>query len=43
MNFYQACLGGDLGLIKVSESPMKDYLPPPLQNPILKARLRRSD
>ena len=40
MTFYQSCLGGELSLMKVSESPMKDFMPPQVQDRILNARLR---
>lgn len=27
MTFYQACLGGELTIVKLGDSPMKDHLP----------------
>jgi PhnB protein len=28
MAFYQSCLGGDLTITKVGDTPMKDHMPP---------------
>ncbi|MES2617478.1 MAG: VOC family protein [Bacteroidota bacterium] len=39
MTFYQACLGGDLKLQTIGESPMADKLPPQMQQSILHATL----
>jgi PhnB protein len=43
MNFYKECLGGELSLIVVKESPMKDMFPPQLQDIILHADLTKGD
>ncbi len=40
MTFYQSCLGGELTLTKVSDTPMKDQLPPEHQHKIINARLK---
>ncbi len=40
MTFYKACLGGELTLTKVSETPMKDQVPPAKQDKIINARLK---
>lgn len=40
MEFYQSCLGGELTLIKVKDSPAKDSMPPHLQDRILNAQLK---
>ncbi|RYD92437.1 MAG: hypothetical protein EOP54_20825, partial [Sphingobacteriales bacterium] len=39
MTFYQEVLGGELSLMKVKDSPMKDNFPAELQDPILHADL----
>ena len=43
MTFYQACLGGELTLQIVKESPMKDMFPGHLQDLILHASLTKGD
>jgi PhnB protein len=44
MTFYQECLGGELDIQIVKDSPMKDMFPPQLQDIVLHASLeiRRS-
>lgn len=39
MEFYQACLGGELTLTKVGDSPMKGYMPAPTHDKVVNARL----
>lgn len=39
MEFYRSCLGGDLALTLVGDSPMKDFFPPALHQKVLNARL----
>jgi PhnB protein len=39
MHFYQSCLGGELSLQTVGESPMADKMPPQMQDLILHATL----
>ena len=43
MTFYQECLGGELDLQVVKDSPMKDMFPPHLQDAILHASLEKGD
>ena len=40
MEFYQSCLGGELALMKVKDSPLKDHFPSAEQHKVLNARLR---
>ncbi len=40
MTFYQSCLGGELSLTKVSDTPMKDHMPPELHQKIAIAHLK---
>src|SRR5579872_3525249 len=40
MTFYQSCVGGELTLLKVADSPMKDHMPPTVQNRIINGRLQ---
>jgi PhnB protein len=40
MTFYQSCLGGELAIAKVSDTPMKDQMPPELHNKIIHAHLK---
>jgi PhnB protein len=40
MEFYKSCFGGELTLLKVKDSPMKDHMPPVQQEKVLNARLR---
>ncbi len=39
MAFYHSCLGGELTITKVGDSPMKGQHPPEQQNKVVKARL----
>lgn len=39
MTFYHACLGGELTLTKLGETPMKDSFPPEKHDRIINARL----
>ncbi len=41
MNFYKDCLGGDLYIQTVGESPMADQMPPQMKNSIMHASLTR--
>lgn len=40
MEFYHACLGGELTLMAVKDSPVKDSMPPHLHHKTLNARLQ---
>ena len=40
MTFYHQCLGGELTLTKLGDSPMKDMLPPEKHNRIINAHLK---
>lgn len=40
MRFYQSCLGGELTILKVKDSPAKDRMPASAQDRMLNARLR---
>lgn len=40
MTFYQTCLGGDLTLMLVRDSPMKDAMPASQHEKVLNARLK---
>ena len=40
MAFYQSCLGGELSLTKISDTPMKDQTPPEHQRKVAYAHLR---
>lgn len=40
MEFYQSCLGGQLQLTSVGDSPLKNMLPESFQNKILNGRLQ---
>ncbi len=40
MTFYHQCLGGDLTLTKLGDTPMKDQLPPEKHNRIINAHLK---
>ena len=35
MEFYKACLGGELSLTTVGDSPMKDQMPAEAQNAVM--------
>lgn len=39
MSFYHQCLGGDLVLTKLADTPMKDQFPPEKHSRIINARL----
>lgn len=41
--FYKECLGGELVVIAVKDSPMADQMPKELQNSILHAYLKKGD
>ena len=43
MTFYQDCLGGDLTLTKLRDTPMKDQLPPDKHDRIINAHLEHGD
>ncbi|MGH7156671.1 MAG: VOC family protein [Candidatus Saccharimonadales bacterium] len=43
INFYHDCLGGELTLTKLGDSPMKDMLPPEKHNRIINAHLKSGD
>jgi PhnB protein len=40
MAFYQTCLGGDLMITKVSDTPMKDHMPPEQHHKVAHAHLK---
>ena len=40
MTFYQKCLGGDLALTKLGDTPMKAQFPPEKHNRIINAHLK---
>jgi len=41
MNFYKECLGGELVLQTVGESPLAEHMPPQMQESILHATLTK--
>jgi|SRR5215472_16453433 len=43
MDFYQSCFGGELNVIKVKDSPVKDHMPAIQQDKVLNARLRHGN
>ena len=43
MTFYHKCIGGELTLTKLGDSPMKDQLPPEKHNRIINAHLKSGD
>jgi len=43
MTFYHKCLGGELTLTKLGDSPMKVQLPPEKHDRIINAHLKSSD
>src|SRR6478672_6201686 len=43
MTFYHDCLGGELTLTKLGDSPMKDMLPPEKHARIINAHLKSDD
>ncbi len=40
MAFYQSCLGGELTLTKVADTPMKSHMPPEQHHKVAHARLK---
>jgi PhnB protein len=40
MEFYQSVFGGELVMTKVGESAVKDYMPTPMHNKVINARLQ---
>jgi len=40
MDFYKSCFGGELTLMKVKDSPVKDQMPPIQLNKTINARLK---
>ena len=43
MTFYHDCLGGDLTLTKLSDTPMKDAFPPEKHDRIINAHLKSGE
>ncbi len=43
MTFYHKCLGGELSLTKLGDSPMKDLLPKDKWNRLINANLKSGD
>ncbi|MGZ4242202.1 MAG: VOC family protein [Actinomycetota bacterium] len=43
MTFYRECLGGELTLTKLGDTPMKDQFPPEKHHRIINAHLRSGD
>ncbi len=43
MTFYHECLGGELSLVKLGDSPMKDQLPPEKHNRMINAHLKSGE
>jgi PhnB protein len=40
MEFYKSCLGGELTVTKVGESPAKDFMPPTMHHKVVYAQLK---
>lgn len=40
MEFYKSCFGGELTVLKVKDSPVKDHLPLSVQDKVLNAQLK---
>ena len=40
MTFYQSCLGGDLTITKMGDTPMKSQMPPELHHKVAHAHLK---
>jgi PhnB protein len=40
MEFYRSCLGGELTITRVADTPMKHQMPPDQQNKVVNARLK---
>ncbi len=43
MTFYHKCLGGDLTITKLGDSPMKETLPPEKHDKVINAYLKSDD
>jgi len=43
MTFYHECLGGELSLTKLGDTPMKDMFPPKKHNRLINAYLKSGD
>ncbi len=43
MEFYKECLGGELTLMKLGDTPMKDQFPPEKHNRVIYAQLKNGD
>ncbi len=43
MEFYKSCLGGELTVLKVKDSPVKDHMPAAQQEKVLNAHLKRGN
>jgi PhnB protein len=43
MTFYHECLGGELLITKLGDSPLKEHLPPEKHNRVINANLKRGD
>ena len=43
MAFYQSCLGGELTITKVGETPMKDQMPPDQHHKMACTHLKNGD
>ncbi len=43
MEFYQSCFGGELSLLTVGESEMKNQMPPSMHKRVLNARLKSNN
>lgn len=43
MTFYHRCLGGELSLTKLGDTPMKEMLPPEKHNRIINAHLKNGE
>jgi PhnB protein len=43
MTFYQSCLGGELSLTRISDTPMKDQLPSALHQKVAHANLKNAN
>ncbi len=43
MEFYRTCLGGELSIMTVGQSPMKDDVPPEVHNQVLHSMLQKDN
>ncbi|MGA2524868.1 MAG: VOC family protein [Candidatus Bathyarchaeia archaeon] len=43
MTFYHKCLGGELSLTRLGDTPMKEMFPPEKRNRIINAHLKNGD